>query len=222
MRKFFINIILLLAVFVSSAQNKQELPQRQVFIRGGVDLSRFLLPYLDDIEVKGFEASFDTELNHDLFPTIEYGQNYIDYNNKSYNYLANGTYFRVGLNYNMLNYQHRLDRNIFFIGARYAYSNYTHKANNVTIENDWGSYETSFPEEKLHLHWAEAVMGLRGEIFKNFYMGYTLRIKIKLSESDYSDMSPYFVPGFGKPTDIIKAGMSYSVFYAIPIKKITK
>lgn len=221
MQKYFISTILfVLTLFSTSFAQEQELPKRQFFIRGGLDLSRFALPYLGDIAVKGWEASLDSEIKMDFFPTVEFGMNSIDHKTEAFNYESSGSYFRVGLNYNMLNYQHRLDRNIFFIGARYAFSNYHQQADNIVLDSDWGTYETSFPNKQLNQHWAEAIIGLRGEIFKNFYMGYSIRIKIRLSQSDYGDLTPYFVPGYGDPSKNLTAGMSYSIFYAIPIINI--
>lgn len=220
MQKYIINTILLLALATNSfAQDDVELPQRQFFIRGGLDLSRFMLPFINDVEVSGWEASLDAEIDHDFFPTLEFGMNNINHTTDEFDYKANGTYYRLGMNYNMLNYQHRLDRNIFYIGARYAFSIYNQQASNVALENEWGEYETSFPKENLNHHWIEAVMGMRGEIFKNLYLGYTIRVKIKLSGSDFNNLTPYFIPGYGKDNSI-NAGMSYSIFYAIPIIRI--
>ena len=88
----------------------------------------------------------------------------------------------------------------------------------INITNQWGTMETSFPETQLNAHWFEGVVGLRGEIVKNFYMGYTIRVKQMLAHSDYENYTPYWVPGFGKATQSMVIGMSYSIFYAIPIK----
>lgn len=219
MQKYIISILITFTSLTAFSQ-EQELPQRQFFIRGGVDLSRFTLPFIyDDATVSGFEVSLDSEIKYNFFPTIEFGMNNIEYKTNDINYDAIGSYFRVGLNYNMLKYQHRLDRNIFFIGARYAFSGFEQQSG-VLLENEWGEYETSFPKENLTQHWAEATMGLRGEILKNFYMGYTLRVKIRLSKNDNQGLTPYFVPGYGRSDDAVAIGMSYSMFYAIPIIRI--
>lgn len=213
--KYTISIALIALTYFANAQDKFE---RQKFVRFGADLSRLALPYIHDFGLSGAEFSLDGEVRYDLFPTIEYGFNNIEDNTDFHSYNLTGSYYRFGLNYNMINYKHRLDRNLFFIGARYAISNYSHKADRISIDNIWGNYETSMPEATLSNKWFESLIGIRGEIFKNFYMGYTIRIKTRLDNTDYGSYKPFWIPGFGKSTKNWSMGMSYSVFYAIPIK----
>ncbi len=227
MLKYTFKLLLVLISLSSFAQEKA-LPKRQFFIRAGFDLSRLALPYVNDIPVNGFEFSLDTEIKYKFFPTFEAGYNKVDNITETYNdegestyahqYKAEGTYWRLGLNYNMLKYKHRLDRNIFYIGVRYGNSSFSQEAPNIELVNEWGTYETSVPKTNLTAHWAEFIMGLRGEIFTNFYMGYAIRIKTLISQTDDQGFTPYYIPGFGKGFKNIHPGMSYSVFYAIPMK----
>ena len=198
------------------AQDKLE---RQVFVRTGIDLSRFAMPFINDFGHSGLELSLDTELKYRYFPTLEAGYSQIKDHTELHNYDLYGNYFRVGFNYNVIKYKHRLDRNMFFIGARYGYTSFYHQADKIVIANQWGITETSFPEAQLNAHWFEGIIGLRGEIVKNIYMGYTIRVKQMLSHSDYGNYTPYWVPGFGKATKSMVIGISYSIFYAIPIKE---
>lgn len=223
--KYIISITFIALTYISSAQDKLE---RQKFIRIGTDVSRFALPYVHDFGLSGAEFSIDGEVRYDLFPTIEAGFNKIsdlrqEYNENNeltyeHNYQLEGNYIRIGLNYNMINYRHRLDRNLFFIGARFAMAKYSHKADDINIENNWGAFKTNLPETKLSNQWFESVIGIRGEILKNLYMGYTIRIKTILNDPDYGSFKPFWIPGYGKSTKNWSMGMSYSIFYAIPIK----
>jgi hypothetical protein len=203
---------------IAAAQVELKEPERQVFLRFGVDLSRFVLPYISDFNQSGFELNADTELKYKYFPTVEAGYSKLTNKTEVLNYQSEGSYFRVGLNYNMLNYKQRFDRNIFFIGARYGFTAYSQEITEAIIKNEWGTINTSVPTENLSAHWLEGVIGLRGEIFKNFYMGYTIRIKQIVSRAEYGDVHPYWIPGFGKGSKSTSIGMSYCVFYAIPIK----
>lgn len=223
MLRYFISTILLCIAIGSFAQKQEQelnLPQREVFIRPGVDLSRFILPYLNDISVSGFELSLDGEVNYSLFPTVEFGMNTIKDDNELHNYSAEGSYWRVGLNYNMLKYQHRLDQNMFFIGARYARSTYWQQATNISFENEWGVLNANIPKTNLNHTWIEAVIGIRGEIYKNIFLGYTIRVKGTLSATDNNNITPYFIPGYGSGKKNIRTGMSFTASYAIPIIRI--
>ena len=198
----------------------QEKLERQTFFRAGIDLSRFALPFINNYGLSGIELSMDSEISYNFFPTVEAGFNRVKDHTELHEYDSYGNYFRIGLNYSVTKYKHRLDRNIFFIGARYGYSGFSHQADRISFTNQWGTYETSMPETNLSAHWFEGVVGLRSEIVKNLYLGYTIRIKTMLSHSDYGNYIPYWVPGYGEATKSLAIGMSFSVFYAIPLKKL--
>ena len=234
MLKSIINIVLILAFFQVSAQKalapklpETPKPERQVFVRFGVDLSRIAVNYIGKIPYQAFEASVDGEVAQKYFPTFEAGWSKLANSTVGesaqepaiqYNYLMTGNYYRIGMNYNMLKYKQRLDRNIFFVGARLATSGFSQEADQISLTNPWGTIETSFPKTSLHAYWFEGVIGLRGEIVRNLYMGYTIRIKRMLAHSAYNNINPYIIPGFGKGSKSSTVGISYSIFYAIPIK----
>jgi len=211
--KYIISLLLVLPLL---SFGQKEL-QRQSFIRIGFDLSRIALPVIHDFGLSGFEMAMDGELKYKFFPTLEVGYNKVkDYNELHY-YELSGNYFRLGLNYNMLNYKQRFDKNIFFVGARYGNSRFYHQAS-YNFSNIWGDTDLSMPKTQLSANWFEGVMGMRGEVLKNFYIGYTIRVKSMIAHTDYENYTPFWVPGYGKATKSITVGMSYSVFYAIPIK----
>jgi hypothetical protein len=216
--KYIISTILLFLTISLSAQKNDPFKKRQVFVRAGIDLMRFSLPFTSDYNINAFELSIDTEVKYRFFPTFEYGFEKINNNTETQNYSLNGNYFRIGFNYNMVNYKHRLDRNIFFIGASYGFSSFLHKADRITISNQWGDINIAYPETSLSANWLESVIGVRAELITNFYMGFTIRIKTMLKHTNYTHVVPYRVPGFGEGTKNIAYGLSYSVFYAIPLK----
>jgi hypothetical protein len=215
-KKFIIISLILISSFGSMAQNDLE---RKIFIRPGIDLSRFVVPYVNDIGPSGLELSVDAEYKYNFFPTIEIGFSKLNDNTEEHNYELHGNYFRAGLNYSITKYKHRLDRDIFFVGARYGFSSFSHQASKISFSNQWGVYEGALPETNLSAHWFEGVIGLRVEFFDNMFMGYTLRIKTMITHSDYGNYTPYWVPGYGEGTKSMAVGMSYSLFYSIPIKK---
>jgi len=213
--KYIISLIVFALPLLTHAQEGFE---RQKFVRLGLDLSRFTLPYIKDYGLSGWEASLDTEIKYRFFPTLEAGYSQIKDQTELHDYYSSGNYFRLGFDYNVIKYKHRLDRNLFFVGARYGFTAYSHQADKIIIENGYGTLETSFSETQLNAHWFESVIGMRGEILKNLYMGYTIRVKFMLKHSEYENFTPYWVPGFGEGVKSIATGMSYSIFYAIPIK----
>ena len=213
----------LLAVSASVSAFAQEpvyeaMPQRQVFVRVGYDLSRLALPYVRNNGSHGFEVSADGEIAYNFFPTVEIGRQSLKRSSDSLRYSMSGDYFRVGLDYNVINYKHRLDRDIFFLGVRLGTSRFSHEAPLAVVNGVLGTDECSIPKANLKATWGEAVVGLKGELVKNLYMGVTVRAKMMFSHTSYKTMTPYIIPGFGKGFYRFNAGLSYSILYAIPIR----
>lgn len=228
MLKYIFSLLLVISCFFQAKSqeskkhisNKEANPaKRTLFVRVGTDLSRFVLPYISKVPIYGFEIFADTELKYKFFPTVEVGFNKINQQTNKYAYDMQGYYLRIGASYNMIKYQHHSDRNIFYVGFRYAYSNFYQQANKVVLENEWGRLESKFPKNFINTHWVEGLIGIRGEIINNLFLGFCIRVKTRLSMSDAQHLTPYHVPGFGSAEKKIQAGISYTVSYAIPLKK---
>ena len=196
----------------------EAMPRRQVFVRVGYDLSRLALPYVRNNGSQGVELSVDGELAYNFFPTAEFGRQTLKRSTDSVSYSMEGNYFRVGLDYNLLKYKHRLDRDIFFLGVRMAAAKFSHEAPVAVVNGVLGTVDGNIPKSNHKALWGEAVVGLKGELFPNFYMGLTVRAKMMFSHSSYHNMTPYIVPGFGKGFYRFNAGLSYTILYAIPIR----
>ncbi len=217
-------LVLLSVVATAQSQEAKEKfvvfpSDRTVFVRVGADLSRFALPYVTKIPVYGFELFADTELKYRYFPIVEVGVNNIKHNTDEFNYNQNGYYFRVGMNYNLTKYHHNTDRNSFYVGLRYAYSYSNQEATDVFISNEWGNLTANFDKQAINTNWAEGLFGLRTELFKNIFLGVAIRMKVRISITETNNLTPYFIPGFGKGANKINTGMSYTLSYAIPIVK---
>ncbi len=219
--RYFFSLLALCAAFSGLAQDKsvyEAMPRRQVFVRLGCDLSRLALPYVRNNGSHGFEVSADGEVAYNFFPTVEFGQQSLKRSSDTLRYTMSGDYIRVGIDYNLIKYKHRLDRDIFFLGVRLATTSFKHEAPLAVVSGVWGMVEGSIPQSSLKAMWGEAVVGVKGEVFPNFYMGLTVRAKMMFAHTSYHNMTPYIVPGFGKGFNRFNAGLSYSILYAIPIR----
>ena len=74
--------------------------------------------------------------------------------------------------------------------------------------------------------WVEAVVGMKMELFKNLYLGGSIRMGFLLSNPfpDDAIFPDLFIPGFNKVTDNSKFGVgyNYSISYLIPLYKKAK
>ena len=67
-----------------------------------------------------------------------------------------------------------------------------------------------FKNESASKVWFEISAGMRVEIVKHIYMGWSVRNKNFFKEDTVGKLSPWFVPGFG-----INSGSKWSLVYAI-------
>ncbi len=193
-------------------------------LRVGYDLSRLSF-YISEPERKSFEVSADVETLNNLYPTIEYGQERVAEtfkpNNSQYDYSSQGYYYRLGADYNFLKIKGSSQYDMLFLGLRYGFAKMYHSANNISVVNGyWGDFSGGeVPKNKINAYWSEAVFGIRAELFKIFFMGWSLRGRIMISKTHDDQMDAYNIPGFGKGNKWSGFGFNYSIYYKIPIWK---
>ena len=209
----FISILAGISVSVS-AQIDTTRSTRGIFF--GLDLSRFLVTALEPVH-NNFELSMGFSVTDNIQLQAEGGYLNVDFSDSTYRYKQSGSYYRFGAEYNMLKRQAgELDQ--VYLGLMYGYSPYSHEAESITITDGyWGSGEGSLPLTINTAHWIEIKGGLRVELWKNLFVGYALRLRIFLAGNTDPKLEPYLIPGFGKADKTSAIGMSYSVFYRIPI-----
>jgi hypothetical protein len=185
-------------------------------LRFGTDLTR---PF-QDLWTKGnrygYEFSADMELWPNLFPTFETGYDVMKIQTQYVDYSSQGAYSRVGIDYNLLEAQNKSDKDIFYIGLRYGFTLANQQVNQYLIDYYWGQTTGSYPSQSYFGHWGEIVLGIKGEILKNFYMGWSVRGKIKFNHADLGMPPVYFIPGYGKAEKGFALDFTYSVYYNIP------
>jgi len=104
------------------------------------------------------------------------------------------------------------------IGMKYGFSNQVHSASNIVIEDKyWGDYNANMPEINIKSQWLELSSSVRAEIFKNFYLGWTIRFNFLLKSNNSEDIKPYYIPGYGKGTSNTFPLVNYYVYYMIPL-----
>jgi hypothetical protein len=69
-----------------------------------------------------------------------------------------------------------------------------------------------------HFGWLEIQVGVRVQIYKQFFMG--LALQVKTFGHFYQDVAyyPTYIPGFGTDSQETKFGFLYHLCYQIPYK----
>jgi hypothetical protein len=196
------------------------LPPRVVkpFIRFGIDLSALARSYFEP-EVRQYEASVDTEFRPNWFATIEGGTATVNSQREGFSYSSSGFFARIGADFNLLGLNYPQHDDLILVGLRYAYSSLQHEAPEYFIQNPyWGSHTGSVNKSNYNLHWLEFSGSVRTEVFRNFFMGWSLRSRIRLAESGNAILNPYYVPGFGHGRRRAPAMMHFSVYYRFGLR----
>jgi len=185
-------------------------------IRVGMDVTR---PF-QDLWTKGnrygSEFSFDMEIWPNLFPVFETGYDVMKVKTDYVDYSGNGTYSRIGMDYNFLQAENKNDKDLLFFGLRYGFTLARQQVDHYFVDSYWGPINGRFGSQNYFAHWGEFLVGIKGEIFRNFYMGWTVRGKVKMHHKDLGIPPVFFIPGFGKATKNFNLDFTYSVYYNIP------
>lgn len=135
-------------------------------------------------------------------------------------YQNDGTYWRAGMDVNFL--MKDPDRNMFFVGFRYARASFSESATLIATDPYFGSIQKQVSNSVVNAGWQELTAGLRVKIWKEFWMGYTARLKFPASVSGDISLKTYDIPGFGLNGQGVTWGFNYQVFWRIPFTKQRK
>jgi hypothetical protein len=153
-------------------------------------------------ETYSYEAGIQVDLKHKYYPIFELGfagANKTTTDNIGY--ITNAPFGKIGLDFNILKKKKdsKPTNNLFLAGFRFGMSNFNYRLTNVTItDNYWGGSEVVFKDANTTTKiWWEIVAGVRVEVVKNFYMGWTIRNKNLISQDVAGAVAPWYIPGFG-------------------------
>lgn len=202
----------------NTSLKKHEYTQQQPLFNGinvGVDLWGLASKVLSS-DMYWAEVMVNANLKNRYFPTLEIG------------YAKSGTtdeqgaifsaaapYAKIGIDYNFLhNKQHG---NMLLGVLRYGFSSYSYDADYATGPD--ASQRLSFKDQDANIHWFELGLGIRAHIAGPISMGWSVRLKHRLSESAHADKMPYpyHAPGFGRNKSNA-LGFCYSIIYKLPTR----
>ena len=168
-------------------------------------------------EVYSYEAGIQVDLKHKYYPIVELGFAGADKTMANgIGFTTNAPFGRVGIDFNILKKKKdsKPTNNLFLAGLRVGMSNFNYSLKNVTITNDyWGCSEVVFKDANSTTKvWWEIVAGIRVEVVKNFYMGWTVRKRNLISNDITGAAAPWYIPGFGINTSG-NWGLNYTLGY---------
>lgn len=187
-------------------------------LRLEVDLSPVVNNLVNNGERFSYEAGLYADLKHKYFPAIEIGFAGADkLTSEAIGFKTSGMFARVGVDLNLM--KPKKDKlptnNIFYAGVRFGFSPFNYSITNVKVPNNyWGENITqNFPNQSSTKLWFEIVAGMRVEVSRNIYMGWTVRNKNLLGQDVPGEIQPWYIPGFGIKGEGKNWGVNYAIGY---------
>jgi len=223
--KFTISILFCLTVFTVQAQvaekKKTEVKLPEVKLLNGftvqVDVASVASSALNSGDSYSMEGGVQIDLKKKYYPIVELGiagANKLSVDNIGFK--TNGLFGRLGIDINLIKPKKdsKPTTNLFLAGVRLGMTNFGYDLTNVTItDNYWGGTETiNYTNQRSTKVWFEIVAGVRVEVFKNIFMGWTVRNKNLIGEDKPGKVFPWYIPGFGQNTGS-NWGINYTVGY---------
>ncbi len=220
--KYTISFVLLLNLSNVGAQEKknEEKETKPALLNGltvQVDVASLAYNFISKGETYSTEASIQANLRNKYFPIVEVGFGGADkMTADNIGFKTNGLFGRVGFDLNLLKQKEgsKPTNNLFLAGVRLGFTNFLYDVSNVVVADDyWGTTEIlNYNNQSATKVWYEIVAGVKVEVIKNIYMGWTVRTKNLLNQDKEGNVSPWYIPGFGINTSNTW-GFSYSIGY---------
>jgi hypothetical protein len=223
--KYFINLLIVGCAFsslygqqVEAVKNDTTKHIRYNGFRVDVDVSPIITSFLNKGEVYNYEAAVQVNLNNKFYPVFEMGYSGASKTTTSdINYQGEALFYRLGLDFNLMKQKESKKKlnNVFLFGGRLGFSNFSYDLTGIQYSDDyWGAGEVIDKKNILATKlWFEIVAGIRVEIAKNIFLGWTVRTKSMLTKDNPGDIKPWHVPGYGINSDSGVWGFNYTLGY---------
>lgn len=184
----------------------------------GVDVFGMLNKALGS-DITTTEIDVEANLMNRFFPVVEIGYGSMDTTDDEtdIHFKTSAPFFRVGMNYNVFYKKPHLP-GFFTVGLRYGFSSFDYDVQSPDlIDPNWGhtSVPVVYEGVKTKVGWAELVLGLRTNVYKNFYMGLNVRYRSRMSMTKNENSEPYYIPGYGRGKSN-NFGITYNLIYKLP------
>lgn len=231
--KFTFSFCVVLLSSTGSAQQKTETKKDSVpvkkeryGVRLGVDLFKLTRSFYET-DYRGLELVGDYRITRRHYLAAEIGNENKTVSDDPLNFTTKGTYLKVGFDYN--GYENWLNmENIIFVGLRYGVSSFSQTLNSYQIYNP-NPYFGEAPVvisgdnfDGLSAQWIEVVAGMKAEVFKNIFVGFSFRLNRLVSQKRPNNFDNLYIPGFNRTYNgDFGVGFNYTVSYFLPLYKST-
>lgn len=229
MSKSIFSLALLLVWVTATAQQTTKkdtvVPKTERYgIRFGIDVVKLGRSFFEK-DYRGIELVGDYKLTRRHYIAAEIGNEQKTTDDEQLNFTTSGTYLKAGFDYNAYKNWAGME-NMIYVGLRYGVSSFSQTLNNYEIYNPNNYFggnqliESGEEFSGLSAQWAEVVAGIKAEVFKNIYVGFSLRVNYLISDKKPENFDNLHIPGYGRTYNgKFGAGLNYTVSYFLPLYK---
>ena len=213
---YFISALLFILSTGAKAQDTINYPLK---IKLGIDLVG-PVAYFADKNTLAFEGFLSYDRDTSKSYVLEAGYLNFRYSQYNYEYHSSGIFLKAGVDFNLLSPFTGRGNYYAGIGIRYGLSIFSSEVPSLEYENYWGTVSESIPMSDRSAHFLEVSPGLKTELFRNFYIGWTVRLRLLVYSSSNKDVKSIYIPGFGNGSRSFSPGLSYHIIWSFPYKHI--
>jgi len=190
----------------------------------GTDVFKIARSFYDK-DYKGIAFVADYRITKKYYIYGEVGSEKVTVDDPLLNTTTKGAYLKAGFDYNA--YTNWLDmENMITVGVRGGFSTFNEQLNDYSIYNAHPYYdqvpsiESGKSYDGLTASWLEVATGVNVKVVNNVYVGFSLHLKVLITNSQPNNFEALYIPGFNRTYDgNFGAGFNYTVSYFIPIYK---
>lgn len=153
----------------------------------------------------------ELSMHNRYFPYFEFGMDNANAtpDNSNFTYKSSASpFFKIGASYNVF-YNSNPGYQLKF-GLRYGITRFSYHYDDIVIdEGYWNQPDyTSIPDQTSTVGYLEVVAAVKVKIYRNFAMGWTLKLHRIIHETDNAFGEPMIIPGYGNRKNLFTGGFS--------------
>lgn len=184
-------------------------------LRFSFDASKLLLNNLVENKT-AYEGAIDYYLNGELYAVAEFGAGNSNIDYPDLKYKTNNTFLRLGIDKSLFVRKKPQDWGLGFFGFRYGLGLIQRNEAQYTTNDGLGGITSGIiPSDNFRAHWFELTGGMKVELFKGFFAGWTVRAKFLLNQRALGDLKPAYIAGYGPGEKATAFDYNFYLAYAI-------
>lgn len=138
-------------------------------------------------------------------------------NEQAFSYENDGYYFKLGADVNFM--EDDPNNNVIFFGVRYARSFFSDKLIWQGKSNVFELPPVESGNENVRGRWFELAAGMKVNLWKELFVGYTVKYKFFRKINNEGFLTPYEMPGYGVYEKENRVAFHYQISWRFPFKK---